>query len=110
MVVQNIYGVPPPPPEEHHEAIEYIQPIVQGIQKQSYELEGLAQGNTSLTRFNSAVMAKLAQITVAMKAMQAQMNTLASAKINQTRPNRKHYCWSCSSNYTHGSKTCLLKK
>ena len=41
-MVQNMYGAPPPPLEEHQEAIEYIQKIVQGIQTQNYDLEGLA--------------------------------------------------------------------
>ena len=43
--VQNIYGVTPPPPEDQHKAIESFSRIIQGIQTQSYELEGLAQAN-----------------------------------------------------------------
>ena len=39
--VKNIYGAPPPPQEKHHEVIEDIQTTVQGIQAQSYDLEGL---------------------------------------------------------------------
>ena len=67
--VQNIYVVPPPPQEEHHEAIEDIQKIVQGMQAQSYDLEGLAQANAVLTRSNSAVMLHLSQMTVTVNAM-----------------------------------------
>ena len=74
--VQNIYGVPPPPPEEHHETINDLHTIIHGMQTQSYELEGLAQSNTFLTSSNSAVMAQLAQMSVTMNSMQAQMKTL----------------------------------
>ena len=77
LAVQNIYNVPSPPPEEHHKAINNFNAIVQGMQTQSYELEGLAQSNAVLTSSNSAVMVQLAQLTVAMNAMQAQMKTLA---------------------------------
>ena len=56
---------------------------------QSYELEGLAQANAVLTISNSAEMAQLAQMTVAMNSMQVQLNTLASDKTNQTSPKRK---------------------
>ena len=54
--VQNIYDAPPPPPEDHHEAIEYIQTIVQGMQTQSYHMEGISQANSVLTISKSAVM------------------------------------------------------
>ena len=67
--VQNIYSVPPPPPEENHEAIEKINTIDQGMQMQSYDLEGLAQANAVLTSSNSVVMAQLAQMNVTMKTM-----------------------------------------
>ena len=66
MTVQNIYGVPPPSPEEHQKAIKKINTIVQGIQTQSHELEGLAQDNAPLTSLNTAVMVQLAQMNVAM--------------------------------------------
>ena len=42
-------------------------------------MEGLAQANTVLTRYNSAVMAQLVQITEAMGAMKAQIKTLSSS-------------------------------
>ena len=57
--LQNVYGAPPPPTEEHHKAIEYIQTIVQGMQVQSYKLEGLAQSNAVLASSNSVVLAQL---------------------------------------------------
>ena len=100
--MQKIYGAPPPPPEEHHETIEDIQTILQGMQTQSYEPEGLVQSNAVLTIYKSAVMAQLAHMTVTVDAMQVQLNTLASAQTNETRPKRNHYCWSCRINYTHG--------
>ena len=68
-MVQNIYGEPPPPTEEHHEAIEDIQTIVQGMQAQIYDLEGLAQANSVLTSTNSMVMTQLAQMTGTMNAI-----------------------------------------
>ena len=48
-----MYGAPPPYPEEHHEVIEGIQIIVQGMQTQGYDLEGLAQENVVLITSNS---------------------------------------------------------
>ena len=108
--MQNVYGAPPPPLEEHHEAIEDIQKILQGMQTQIYDLEGLAQANAVLTISNSAVMAQLSQITVTMNAMQAQLKTLSYSQTNQARPKSKHYFWSCRSNYTHGSKTLSSNK
>ena len=74
--VQNIYGAPPPSTEENNEAIEDIQTIVQGMQTQGYNLEGLAQANAVLTIPNSAVMAQLAHMTVTMNTMLAQLKTL----------------------------------
>ena len=62
--VQNIYGVPPPPPEEHHEGIDNLNNIFQEMKTQSYDLEGMAQTNTILNRYNSMVMVELAQMTV----------------------------------------------
>ena len=108
--VQNIYGAPPPSTEENNEAIEDIQTIVQGMQTQGYNLEGLAQANAVLTIPNSAVMAQLAHMTVTMNTMLAQLKTLPSEKNNQARTNRKFYCWSCGGNFTHGRKTCSEKK
>ena len=40
--VQNIFVVTPPPPEYHHRDIDNLNTIVQGMQMQSYDLEGLA--------------------------------------------------------------------
>ena len=57
--VKNIYGVPPPPPEDNQKAIENLNTIVQGMQIQTYELEGLEQANILITRSNSAVMEKI---------------------------------------------------
>ena len=109
-VVQNIYCVPPPPPEEHHDAIDHIKNTVQGIQVQIYDLEGIAQTNIFLTSLNTAVIFQLAKMTVTVNSMQAQLKMLTSASKNQTSSKRKYYCWSCVSNYTHGSKTCSYKK
>ena len=103
--VQNIYGAPPRPPEDHHKVIEDIQTVVQEMQTQCYDLEGMAQANAVLTRSNSAVMAQLAQMTVTINSIQLQLKTLASAQTNQARTKRKHYCCICGSNYTPGSKT-----
>ena len=102
--VKNTYVVPSPPTEEHHGAINDLHTMVQGIQTQSYDLEILAQSNAVLTRSNSAVIAQLAQMTVTMNSVQAQLKTLASAQTNQTRANRKYHCWSFGSNYNHGIK------
>ena len=71
--VQNIYDAPPPPPKERNETIEYIQTIVQGVQAQSYEMEGLAQANAVLTISKSAITAQLSQMTVTMNSMKAQL-------------------------------------
>ena len=43
-------------------------------------MEGLAKSNSVLTRYNYAVMAQLAQMTVIMNVMQAQLKTLDSAQ------------------------------
>ena len=67
--VQKIYGATTPSPEDHHEVIKDIQTIVQGMQTQDYDLEGLEQSNAILTSSNSAVMAQLAHMTVTMNAM-----------------------------------------
>ena len=104
--VQNIYGAPPHPPEDHHKVIEDIQTVVQEMQTQCYDLEGMAQANAVLTILNYAVMVQLAQITVTMNTVQEQLKTLVSAQTNQASPKRKHYCCICGSNYTAGSKTC----
>ena len=73
-MVQNIYGEPPPPTEEHHGAIEDIQTIVQGMQAQIHDLEGLAQANSVLTSTNSMVMTELSQMTVTMNGIQDQFD------------------------------------
>ena len=80
------------------------------MQTQSHELEGLAQTNHILTSSNSVVMAQLAQITVTINAMQAQLKTLLLAPTKPTRNKRKYYFWSCGSNYTHSSKNCSSRK
>ena len=80
------------------------------MQTQSYDMEGLAQANEVLTISNSVVMGQLEKMNVIMNAMQAQLNILSSDSTNQTRTNRKYYCWSCGSNYNYGSKTCSYKK
>ena len=64
---------------------------MQGMQTQRYTLEGLAQANAELTILNSAVRTQVAQMTVTMNTVTAQLNTLASAQTNQTRPKMKHY-------------------
>ena len=89
--MQNIYGTHPPAPEEHHEAREDIKTIMQFMQTQSYDMEGLVQANTVLARSKSEVLAQLAQITVTMNNIQAKLKTLTSAQTNQARPKRKHY-------------------
>ena len=93
-MVKNICGVPPPPQEENHEAIDNLNNIVQGIKMHRYNMEGLAQSNAVLTSSNTVVMAQLAQMTVMMNTIPAQLKTLESAPTNQTRPKRKYYCWS----------------
>ena len=55
---------------------------------QIYELEKLAQSNSFLTMLNTAVMEKLAQMTVTVNAMQAQLKRLVYAPTNQTMSNR----------------------
>ena len=70
-MVQKIYGVPPPPPEEHYGEINDLHTIVQVMQTQRYDPEGMAQANEVLTRYNSAVMEKMSHMTVIMNAMQA---------------------------------------
>ena len=55
-------------------------------------------------------MLQLAQMNVTMNNIQAQLNILSSAPNNQPRSKRNHYFWSCSINYTHGSKTCSANK
>ena len=71
MSVQNIYCVPPPPQEENHEVIESTKKTVQGIQTQSYEMEGMAQANEVLTSSKSLVMEQLEHMTLKMNAIQA---------------------------------------
>ena len=55
-------------------------------------------------------MAKLAQLTMTMNAIQAQMETLTATSTNTTITKRKLYCWICGRNFTNGSKTCSDKK
>ena len=56
------------------------------------------------------LMKKLEHITVTMNTMQAQLKAFASEQTNQASPKRKHYCWICGINYTHGSRTWSAKK
>ena len=86
--VHNIYIVPPHPLEEHHEVIENFNTIIQGMQTNTYDLEGLAQVNAVFSSSNSEVMA---QMTVTTNAVQDQLKTLASAQTKQSRPERNHY-------------------
>ena len=104
------YTAPPPSPVEHHEVIEDIQIIVQGMRTQGYDPEGMVQDNAVLTSSNFAVTAQLAQMTMFMNAIQAQLKTLASAQNNQARQKSNFYCWSCGRNFTHGRITCPAKK
>ena len=108
--LHNIYSGPPPPPEEHHEAINQINTIVQGINKQSYDLEVLEQANGVLTSSNSKVMAQLSHINLTMNTMQVQLKILSSEKTNPNKTKRTYYCWNCGINFTHESKTCSAKK
>ena len=85
MEFKNIYGVPPLPLEKYHKAIDHINTVVQGRQMQSHNLEVLAQANSFLTRSNTVTLAQLAQMTVTVNDMQAQLKTLAAAPTNQTR-------------------------
>ena len=55
-------------------------------------------------------MAQLAQITVTMNAMQAQLKTLASAQTNQARSKSKPYRCSCGINFTRGRKPAYQRK
>ena len=73
---------------------------MQGMQSQSYDLEGPTQANAVLASSNSTIMVQLSQMNVTMNYMQAQLKTLASAQTNQARSKRKHYCWSCGGNFT----------
>ena len=80
------------------------------MQTQSYELEGMAQSNTVLPSSNSSVMSQLSHMTVAMNAIQAQLNILSTATTNLTRTKIKFYCWIYGRNFTHGSKICSSNK
>ena len=81
---------PTPPPKEHHEAINDLNTILQRMKNQSYDMEGIAQDNTVLASSNSAVMAKLAQITATMNARQAQLKNLSATSTNPKIPNIKY--------------------
>ena len=58
------------------------------MQNQIYEMEGLAHANAVLTNSDYAVMTQLSQMTATMNVMQAQLDTLFSAKA--TLPKRKY--------------------
>ena len=94
----------------HHKAIDHIKKIVQGMLMYSHYLEEMVQVNTVLTRPNIVVIEQLAQMTVTMNGMQAQLKKKETAPAHQIRPKRKYYCWSSGSNYTFGSKTCSSNK
>ena len=55
-------------------------------------------------------MAQLAQMNVTMNAMQAQLNILSLAPINQTSTKRNNFWSIFGNNYTHGSKNWSAKK
>ena len=63
--------------EEHHQSIELFQAISELMQNQRYNMEGMTQANTVMTRSKSAVMEQYAQLTAAMGAMQAHLNILS---------------------------------
>ena len=65
----------------------------------------MEESNAVLTSFNSAGMEHLAQMTMTMNVIQAQLKTLSLTSTNPTRTKRKFYCWSCGSNFNQGSKT-----
>ena len=79
-------------------------------QAKTYDLEGPTQTNAFLTSSKSAVMAQLAQMTENMDDIQAQLKKLTPMSKNPTRANKTIYCWSCGSNFTHGSKTSYDQK
>ena len=81
-MVQNIYGVPPPPPEDHHKSIDFLNTIVQGMQKRSYEMKGLAQTNAVRKKSNYEVMEQLLHMTATINVMQAQLKTLSATSTN----------------------------
>ena len=110
IVVQNIHGVMPSHSEEHHEVVFNLNTTIQGMHMYICDLEGMAQANADLTRFNSAVMTQLAQMSVTLNSMKERLRILSSATTSQTRSKRKYYWWICGSIYTHGSKTHLAKK
>ena len=109
-MVQNIYSVPPPPPEDHHKEIYFLNTIMQGMQKQSYEMKGLAQTNAVIKKSNSAVMSQLAQMTATMNTIQTQLSTLSAGSTNSTILRRKYYYLICVRLFSHGSKENPLKK
>ena len=79
------------------------------MRTQGYYMKGQEQANAVLTSLNYAVMAQLAQMTLTMNTMRAQLKTIASAQNNQERPKIKVYYCSCWINFTHRSNTCSLK-
>ena len=79
------------------------------MQTQSYDMEILAQANEVLTSLNTAVMPQLALMNVTMNAIQAQLNTLTLAPMNQSSSNRNYYFCSYMSNFTHWSTTLSSK-
>ena len=110
MAVYNIYGVPPPPLEDHHKSINYLNKIVQGMQNQIFEMEGLAQANSLLTSSKYSMMAELVQMTATMNTMHVQLNTFSATSTSLKIPKRKFYCWICVSNLTHGRKSFASNK
>ena len=58
------------------------------MQNQRYDMEGLAQANSVLTKSDYSVMTKLSQMTATTNVMQAQLKTLSAA--TTTIPKRKY--------------------
>ena len=108
--VNNKYIVPPPPPEDHYQAIEWFETIVHGKKNQSYRLELPTQANAVFTSSNSSVISQLAQSTVTINVIQAQLKTLSETSTDTTITERKFYCWGCGCNFTHGIKPWSAKK
>ena len=54
--VHNIHVLLTPPQEEHRQAINNLHTIVQGMQTQSYDLEGQTHANAVLTSSNTSLI------------------------------------------------------
>ena len=100
----------PTPTRIKNEMIDKLNTIIQGIREKIYEMEGLAHASAVLTRSNSEVMEQLSHTNMTMNAMQEQLKTFSSTKMNPTFTKRKYYFWICRRKFTHGSKTYLAKE